>query len=108
MLSVSENSFATKTEKITSKCLKETRPLVEGVIKDCENVLAQADTVIREQELQLSLQRVHIDNQLDELDQLHRELELQKAAKNSWYTNPWVMIGIGILAGGAGALTLSR
>lgn len=103
-----ENSYARELQGIREDCIFETKPIIEGIISDCEMILGQADKVIKEQHRKMMLQQKLIDDQFDELDQLSKELELQKKTKDAWYKNPWLMIGLGVIAGGAGVLTLSR
>lgn len=107
-LSVSVNSFATERAGIRDDCLLEVKPMIEGLIQDCQGILNQADNVIREQQKSMNLQDKVIGDQFAELDALKKELDLEKATRDSWYKNPWIMLGIGVLAGGAGAFTLSR
>jgi len=76
--------------------------------EDCKKVIDAADKVIGEQQKTIDLYKDQVFLQTKEITRLNIDLNEKNQELSSLVRNPYFMIGLGVLVGGALTLTLTR
>lgn len=73
-------------------------------VSDCKKVIDAAKATIAARDTLINEQNVAISDLQSSLSHTRSDLDSSNSRLNAWYANPIIMIGLGILVGGAGVL----
>lgn len=73
---------------------------------DCKKVIDAANAALKAKDDQLSAQNNAISDLSNNLRDTQSRLDSDNIALSSWYHNPIVLIGLGLIIGGAGGVYL--
>ncbi len=91
----------TETIKADTRAPCDCKSECDTVISAAQKAMADRDALIRDQKSEITDLGISLDTITKDRDSI-------KDSRDSWYHNPFVLIPIGLLVGGAGALYLDR
>lgn len=75
---------------------------------DCERVISAADAALKARDGEIAAQKTAIDDLTNDLVATQARLNADTAELHAWYRNPFILIPLGVLVGGATTLYLKK